>query len=628
MCGIVGYVGGRLATPILLDGLKRLEYRGYDSAGIAILTSDRRLEIHKRAGKLDQLIAHVNGSTPTGQLGIGHTRWATHGAPTQRNAHPHTDCTQRITLVHNGIIENYASLRDELIAGGHTFQSETDTEVIAHLIETRYAESRHTEADFLSAVRGALHVVEGAYAIVAFSPEHPDLIVGARLFSPLVAGIGEGENYLASDIPAILRETQQALLIEDGEVVAVRPDGVEITDRDGRPIRRQPFQVKWNAEAAEKGGFPHFVIKEIHQQPESILSTLRGRLNASRVSSNGRLDVPSPEEAGPRLSELNHLDVDHIQRVYIVACGTSFYAGLVGKLAVERWARLPVEVAIASEFRYSQPLLDEHTLVILVTQSGETADTLGAFRLARAAGAPTVALTNIVGSSITRGADVVLYLQVGPEIGVVATKTFTAQLTLLSLVALHLGTVRGALDPSVGRSVEQAIRRLPNQVKALLALEDQIAALARAHCDSRSFFFLGRGFGYPIALEAALKLKEISYIHAEGYPAGELKHGPIAMLDPTIPVIAIATRSVVYQKVISNIQEVRARSAQVIAVATEGDTEVCRHADHVIYVPETDEALSPILNVVPLQLFAYHVAVALGRDVDQPRNLAKSVTVE
>jgi glucosamine--fructose-6-phosphate aminotransferase (isomerizing) len=628
MCGIVGYIGERSAAPILLDGLKRLEYRGYDSAGIAILTSDRRLEIHKREGKLARLMAHFNGSTPTGQLGIGHTRWATHGAPTERNAHPHTDCDERIIIVHNGIIENYASLRDELIAGGHKFRSETDTEVVAHLIEARYADTRHSEADFLSAVRGALKAVEGAYAIVAFSPEHPDLIVGARLFSPLVAGIGQGENYLASDIPAILRETQQALLIEDGEVVTLRPDSVKITDLDGRPIRRQPFQVTWNAEAAEKGGFQHFVIKEIYEQPESLLSTLRGRLNASRDSPNGRSDFPSANEAGPSLSELNSLDFSHIQRIYIVACGTSFYAGLIGKLAVERWARLPVEVAIASEFRYSQPLLDEHTLVILITQSGETADTLAGFRLARAAGSPTMALTNIVGSSITRDADVVLYLQVGPEIGVVATKTFTAQLTLLSLVALHLGTVRGTLDPSLGWSIEQEIRRLPNKVKALLALDGEIAELARKYRDSQSFFFLGRGFGYPIALEGALKLKEISYIHAEGYPAGELKHGPIAMLDPTIPVIAIATRSATYEKVISNIQEVRARSAHVIALATEGDTEICQHVDHMIYVPKTDEPLSPILNVVPLQLFAYHMAVELGCDVDQPRNLAKSVTVE
>ncbi|MBS1251464.1 MAG: Glutamine--fructose-6-phosphate aminotransferase [isomerizing] [Anaerolineales bacterium] len=617
MCGIVGYVGGRFAAPILLDGLKRLEYRGYDSAGIAVLTPEHQISIHKREGKLNQLIQGFNGDTPAGYLGVGHTRWATHGAPTTPNAHPHTDCSGTIAVVHNGIIENYASLREELMAAGHEFRSETDTEVIAHLLEAAYADTARTEEDFVTAVRLALRQVTGAYAIAGFTQDHPNLIVGARLFSPLVAGIGQGENFLASDIPAILRETRRSLLIEDGEIVAVRRNGIEIIDLDGRPVEREPFLVSWDAEAAEKGGFPHFVLKEIYEQPEALQATLRGRVDAA---ASGKLQVA--------LSELGDVDLSEIDRIYIVACGTSYYAGLVGKLAIEQWARLPVEVAIASEFRYGTPLLDENTLVILITQSGETADTLAGFRLAEEAGATTIALTNVMGSTITRGTDAVLYLQVGPEIGVVATKSFTAQLVLLNLLALHLAQLRGSMDESAIDAVLRSLRQVPKQAAFLLELDEQTAELARAYSDCRSFFFFGRGFGYPAALEGALKLKEISYIHAEGYPAGELKHGPIAMLDPTIPVVAIVTQSETYDKVMSNIQEVRAREAEVIAVATEGDTEIEKYANHVIYVPGTDEALSPILNVVPLQLLAYHMAVTLGCDVDQPRNLAKSVTVE
>ncbi|MFQ5856902.1 MAG: glutamine--fructose-6-phosphate transaminase (isomerizing) [Anaerolineae bacterium] len=645
MCGIVGYVGGRLAAPILLDGLKRLEYRGYDSAGIAVLTPENRIAIHKTKGKLARLVDGFNGDTPAGHLGIGHTRWATHGAPTTPNAHPHPDCTETIAVVHNGIIENYATVRDELTAAGHHFRSETDTEVVAHLIEAAYLDTARTEEDFVRAVRLALQQVHGAYAIAALSQDHRDLMVGARLFSPLVAGIGQGENYLASDIPAILHETRHALFIEDGEVVAVRRNGIEIVDLEGQPVERRAFHVSWDAEAAEKGGFPHFVLKEICEQPEGLRATLRGRLDGSTgLTTGGSTGLITGGSTGLTtgdaqvvLPELDDLSLGEIDRAYVVACGTSFYAGLVGKLVIERWARLPVEVAIASEFRYGTPVLDARTLVILITQSGETADTLAGFRLAQAAGAPTIVLTNVMGSSITREVDAVLYLQVGPEIGVVATKTFTAQLVLLDLLALHLARVRlsacdaqagGTLDDSAIGSIVRDIRRLPDQAESLLQLDDQTAKLAQMYSDCRSFFFFGRGFGYPVALEGALKLKEISYIHAEGYPAGELKHGPIAMLDPTIPVVAIATQSATYDKVINNIQEVRARDAQVIAVATQGDTEISRHANHVIYVPATDEALSPILNVVPLQLFAYHMAVTLGCDVDQPRNLAKSVTVE
>jgi len=612
MCGIVGYVGARMATPILLEGLKRLEYRGYDSAGIAVLTPEQRISVYKTEGKLRRLIAGLNGREPQGSLGIGHTRWATHGAPTTPNAHPHTDCSTGIAVVHNGIIENYATLRDELRAAGHVFRSETDTEVVAHLIEDAYRETGRTEEDFVHAVRRALQQVRGAYAIVALCQDHPRLMVGARLFSPLVAGIGHGENFLASDIPAILRETRQALIIEDGEVIAVWPERVALFTLDGHRVERAPFTVEWDAEAAEKGGFPHFVLKEIYEQPQALRSTLSGRI----------------QDGGPWLPELENVDLTRVDRAYIVACGTSFYAGLEGKLVLEAWARLPSEVAIASEFRYGAPVLDERTLVILISQSGETADTLAGFRLAQEAGSPTIALTNVMGSSITRGTDAVLYLQVGPEIGVVATKTFTAQLVLLNLLALRMAEVRGTLPVQTVAEVVRGLRQVPDQVEAALALDDQTAALAQMYADRRSFFFFGRGFGYPVALEGALKLKEISYIHAEGYPAGELKHGPIAMLDPTIPVVAVATQSATYEKTVSNIQEVRARDAEVIAVATEGDEEIRRHADHVLYVPPALEALSPISAVVPLQLFAYHMAVTLGCDVDQPRNLAKSVTVE
>jgi glucosamine--fructose-6-phosphate aminotransferase (isomerizing) len=565
---------------------------------------------------------------PAGYLGIGHTRWATHGVPNHANAHPHTDCSGRIVVVHNGIIENYAQLRDGLIARGHVFTSETDTEVVAHLIEEEGAEgpegpegpegakgtfgSSGPFSPFVEAVRRALAHVRGAYAIAAFTDAEPDLLVGARQFSPLVVGLGEGENYLASDIPALLGQTRRAMIVEDGELVVLRPDGVEVLTLDGQAVSRPAFHVNWDAQAAEKGGFPHFVLKEIYEQPAGLRNALRGRLDGDRLN----------------LVELGGLDLRRVERVYVVACGTSAYAGLVGKLAIEAWARLPVEVAIASEFRYSHPVLDPRTLVVLISQSGETADTLAGFRLAKEAGCPTVALTNVVGSSLTRAADAVLYLQVGPEIGVVATKSFTAQLVLLYLLALSLAEGRGLMSDSARAEIVGALRTLPGQVETVLAQDDAIASVARAFSDRRSFFYFGRGFGYPVALEGALKLKEISYIHAEGYPAGELKHGPIAMLDPDIPVMAIATQSPTYDKVLSNIQEVLARRARVLAVATAGDDEIGRYAEHVFFVPPAPEALAPVLAIIPLQLFSYHVAVARGCDVDQPRNLAKSVTVE
>ena len=615
MCGIVGYVGPRFATPILLDGLQRLEYRGYDSAGIAVLNLGGHIEIEKTQGKLAKLLEALKEDEPVGFLGVGHTRWATHGLPNEVNAHPHADCQRRIVLVHNGIIENYSPLREELLARGHRFVSQTDTEVLAHLIEEEFDRLVEEEAEvprLPEAVRCALRNVRGAYAIAALCREEPGTLVGARLFSPLVVGLGQGENYLASDIPAIMRHTRQALVVDDGEVVALTTDGATISTLDGEEVRREPMRITWDVESAEKGGYPHFYLKEVHDQPEAILNTLRGRLDGPRVS----------------LSEWDHLDFSHVNRVHIVACGSSYYAGLVGKLLIEKWARFPVHASVASEFRYSDPIVDENTLVLLITQSGETADTLAGFRLAHEKGAVTAALTNVVGSSITRGVDAAFYLQAGPEIGVVATKTYTTELVVLCLIALDLARRRGLMSAAQIVSRVQELRDLPARIELILESKEAIQEVARRYSDRQSFFFMGRNMDYPTALEGALKLKEISYIHAEGYPAGELKHGPIAMLDPSIPVLAVAPQGDTYQKLISNIQEVRARRAQVLAVATVGDEEIRRHAEEVFYIPPASEGLNPVLAVVPLQLFAYYVAVERGCDVDQPRNLAKSVTVE
>lgn len=613
MCGIVGYVGYKQAGPLLLDGLKRLEYRGYDSAGIAVCTSDGRIEICKSEGKLLKLIERLNGSVPAGTLGLGHTRWATHGAPNDVNAHPHIDCTGNLAVIHNGIVENYAELREELLAQGHLFRSQTDTEVLAHLIESELKQrGTVTRLALLDATRAALQRVRGAYALGVMDARVPDLLIGARHFSPLIIGIGEGENLIASDIPALLAHTRRALILEDGELVALTRDAVRVYTLDGAPVEREPFTVSWDVAAAEKGGFPHFFLKEIYEQPAALANALRGRLNAESIT----------------LPELEALDWERIARVHIIACGTSYHAGLAGKLALQQWARVPVTVEIASEYRYAEPLVDERTLMILITQSGETADTLASFRLGRERGAQTLALTNVVGSSITRGATAVLYLHVGPEIGVVATKTFTAQVALLELVALCWAMRRGQLSPDKDTEIRQALLRLPDLVQATLGTDYHAQELAKQVTQHRSCFFFGRSYGYVAALEGALKLKEVSYLHAEGYAAGELKHGPIAMLDPDIPVIAIATAGPTLDKVISNMQEVRARHAPVIAVATEGEARIGQHADETLWIPQAPEYLTPILAIVPLQLLAYHVAVARGCDVDQPRNLAKSVTVE
>ncbi|MCL4394065.1 MAG: glutamine--fructose-6-phosphate transaminase (isomerizing) [Chloroflexi bacterium] len=621
MCGIVGYVGPRDASPILLDGLRRLEYRGYDSAGIAILTPGGKIDIRKSEGKLKKLVDALGDHAPAGHLGLGHTRWATHGAPNDTNAHPHADCTGRVVVVHNGIIENYAELREMLRERGHKFITETDTEVLAHLIED---ELRALDRDgsaaaggkgplkTVRAVQRALKQVRGTYGIGVFDQENPDLLIGARHFSPLVVGLGSGENLIASDIPALLPHTHEVVLIEDGEVAALTRESVHLYTLDGDAVERDPLHVTWDVQSAEKGGYPHFYLKEIHEQPAALANAMRGRL----------------DERGVRVPELDSLDLARVKRVLLLACGTSYHSALVGKRAFEEWTRLPAEAAIASEFRYSSPVVDEGTLAVLITQSGETADTIAGMRLVKAAGAQTLALTNTIGSSITRGVTATVNLQVGPEIGVVASKTFSAQVVLLELIALDWARRHGTLPAERISELAHQFAQLPDLVQGALGTDHQMLLIADKIWQRKSCFFFGRGFGYPTALEGALKLKEVSYLHAEGYPAGELKHGPIAMLDPEIPVIAIANKSATLEKVISNIQEVRARKAPVIALATEGDASIAQHADEVVYLPHVAEELAPVVLTVPLQLLAYHVAIRRGCDIDQPRNLAKSVTVE
>ena len=621
MCGIVGYVGGKQATPILLEGLQRLEYRGYDSAGIAVLGGDGRIAVRKSAGKLANLVGVIQDDGPIGSVGIGHTRWATHGRPNDMNAHPHSDCHDEISVVHNGIIENYAELRAELLAQGHHFQSETDTEVLAHLIEAHYAA---VEGDLLKAVRLALGRVTGSYSIAVVSQRHPDLLIGARCAGPLIVGLGEQEQFLASDIPALLKHTRRLIILEEGELVALTPESVQVCDLAGNPVVREPITIEWDVEAAEKGGYNHFMLKEIHEQPDAIRRALLGRL----IETASGLELHLPELAALEAQGV----LGRVQRVVVLACGTSLYAGLIAKYMIEQWARLPVEVVAASEFRYSDPVIGPEVLCIPITQSGETADTLAGVRQAREYGAPVISLTNTVGSAITRLSDAVLYLQAGPEICVVGTKTFMTSVIVLSLLALYLGRMLGAVKADELERALHGLHNLPAQAQRVLdrsdSDEDRIASVAGQLSTCQSFMFIGRGVGYPIALEGALKLKEVSYIHAEGYPAGELKHGPIALLDPETPLLAIATASKTYDKVISNIQEVRARDARVVAIATEGDAGILEQAHDVFFIPYVHELLAPVLQVIPLQLFAYHAAVARGCNIDQPRNLAKSVTVE
>jgi glucosamine--fructose-6-phosphate aminotransferase (isomerizing) len=609
MCGIVGYTGPRAAGPILMEGLRRLEYRGYDSAGIALVTDAGELFVEKRAGKLANLATAIESRTPNAGIGLAHTRWATHGRPNDLNAHPHVDCTGEITVIHNGIIENFRELRDGLEARGHTLVSETDTEALAHLIEEAYA------GDLAAAVRDALARAEGAYAIAVMHRSEPDRLVGARMNVPLVVGIGDGETFLASDVAAILAHTNRVVFLEEGDVADLRPWGIAITDVAGTPRERPVVEVTWTAEAAEKGGYEHFMLKEIHEQPQALRQCVAGR-----VTAGGRLRL---EELAPLADVLRT-----ITRVELVACGTASHASLVGAALIERWTGIPARLTVGSEFRYSPPPLNPTTLVIAVTQSGETADTIAPTRYAREQGCPIIAVTNTVGSAITREADAVLFLQAGPEIAVAASKTFTAQVATLVMVAASIAQARGTLPVEDERALVAALRDLPDAAQRALDASVGVRDLARRYVNSRGFMFVGRGSSYPVALEGALKLKEVSYVHAEGYAAGELKHGPISLLDAECPLVAVATRSPVYDKLMSNVMEGRARDARVIAVATEGDTQIERFADDVLWVPDTLEALSPVLAIIPLQLFAYHTAVARGTDVDQPRNLAKSVTVE
>ncbi len=610
MCGIVGYTGPREAGPILIEGLRRLEYRGYDSAGIALVDEAGDLFLEKKAGKLANLQTAIADRTPHAAIGLAHTRWATHGRPNDLNAHPHQDCTGNITVIHNGIIENFSELRDGLEARGHTLTSETDTEAIAHLVEEAY------QGDLADAVRATLRKLDGAYALVVMHRGEVSRLVGARQDVPLVVGLHGEESFIASDVAAILAHTNRIIFLEEGDVADVRPTGVVITDVDGKVLDRPETLIDWTPEAAEKGGFDHFMLKEIHEQPESLRQCIAGR-----VTRDGRI----------RLAEIDGLaeQLRAATRVELVACGSAYYAALVGAAALEEWTGLPARATVGSEFRYSPPPLDGKTLVIAVTQSGETADTIAPTRHAREQGCPIVAVTNTVGSAITREADAVVFLQAGPEIAVAASKTFTSQVTTLVILAAAIARARGTLDETVERELADALHALPAAAqRAIDATAPGAPAIARRYVNSRGFMFVGRGYAMPTALEGALKLKEVSYVHAEGYPAGELKHGPISLLDAEYPLVAVATRSRVYDKLISNVMEGRARDARVLAVATEGDEQIARYADDVWYVPDTHEVLGPVLGIIPLQLFAYHVAVARGTDVDQPRNLAKSVTVE
>jgi len=608
MCGIVGYCGPRQASDVLLSGLARLEYRGYDSAGIAVAGGDG-IAITRRVGKLVNLAEAVADTPLPGTVGIGHTRWATHGRPNEENAHPHADCTGAVVVVHNGIIENYLELRDELAATGHVLRSETDTETVAHLVESYY------EGDLAAAVARAVKRLDGSYALAVMHHDEPGVVVAARKDSPLIIGVGVGELIVASDIPAVLEYTRDVLVLEDGDVARVTTTGAVVRGADGAVREPEHLNVEWDLDAAEKGGYETFMLKEIHEQPTAIRETLRGRMGADGTIQLSELQMTEAEIAA-------------IERVFIVACGTSYHAGIVAKTLIEQWARIPVEVDVSSEFRYRDPIVDPETLVVAITQSGETADTLAGVREARSRGARAFAVTNVVGSRVTRESDGVIYTHAGPEIGVAATKTFTAQIAALTVLALKLAQAKGTLEQSRVERLWEEITRLPELVSAILGSNDDIEACAREYTGVASSLFLGRGMGVPVAMEGALKLKEISYIHAEAYPAGEMKHGPIALITPEVPVVVVATQGHTYEKVVSNIQEVRARGARVIAVATHGDDDIRKHAEHVLYVPATAESLSAIVATVPLQLLAYHIASIRGCNVDQPRNLAKSVTVE
>ncbi len=614
MCGIVGYVGNKDVVPILIDGLKRLEYRGYDSAGIGVI-EDGRLELRRCVGKIFNLENVLKEKPTRGNIALGHTRWATHGRPSEENAHPHTDCRDRLVVVHNGIIENYLTLKKKLIKEGHKFKSETDTEVLAHLVEKYFMKSRGKK-NLLPALQRALKEVEGSYALGVISVDDPERIVCARKDSPLVIGLGKREFFIASDVPAILAHTRKVIYLDDGETAQLTANGVEVYDKSGRRIEKRVFQISWDPIMAEKGGYKHFMLKEIHEQPRAIEDTFRGRM------------APDKGEVYWEELGLSKEDIRNIEKVHIVACGTSYHAGLYGEFVFEELAKLSCEVDIGSEFRYRNPIINGKTLVLLISQSGETADTLAGLKEAKEKGGKTLAICNVLGSTATREADGVVYTRAGPEIGVASSKAFTAQLTALCLLAIYFGRVRGTLGKEEAKNILMHLLHIPHQVEEVLENQEEIVACAQTYFKRMHFLFLGRHINYPIALEGALKLKEISYIHAEGYPAGEMKHGPIALIDENMPVLAIATNSKVYEKVLANIEEVKARDGIIIALANRNNKEIKKKVNHVLYLPETIEILSPIVNVVSLQLLAYHIAALRGCDVDQPRNLAKSVTVE
>ena len=610
MCGIVGYIGFNQASDFLLDGMAKLEYRGYDSAGIAVIGPENVIKIQKKVGRLANLEAIVKADPNEGTVGIGHTRWATHGRPSDMNAHPHASEDGKFAVVHNGIIENYMPLKEELIEKGYHFKSETDTEVVAHLLEDMY------DGDFVSTVRRMLDRVDGAYALEIICADEPDKIICTKKENPLVIGLGKGENFVASDIPAIINYTRDTYILNDGELAIVTRDNVSVFDRAGHAIDKEVFHVSWNAEAAEKGGYEHFMLKEIHDQPKAVRDTF-----GTHISEDGKTVI---------FNELNWTadDVAAFNKILIVACGTAYHAGLVTKQYIENLARIPVNVEIASEYRYSNPLTDDKTLCIVISQSGETSDTLAALKEAKRHGAKSLAITNVVGSSISREADNTVYTWAGPEISVASTKAYTTQLVAGLLFAVYLGQLNGKMDPALGGEILCGVKSLPTLIHEIFEVDEDMKAFAKHYGFKSDAFFLGRAIDYAVAMEGALKLKEISYIHAEAYAGGELKHGTLALIEEGVPVIALATQEDVYDKMISNIREVKAREAVVIGIGMKGDEELSKHVDHTIYVPRANKFIAPILAVVPLQLLAYYAAITRGADVDKPRNLAKSVTVE
>ena len=609
MCGIVGYVGEKQAANFLIDGLTKLEYRGYDSAGIAVFDGEK-INVAKSVGRLAALKEKIKNNTPEGVMGIGHTRWATHGRPSDVNSHPHTDCSGKFAIVHNGIIENFMSLKEELIAKGHKFVSETDTEVVAHLIEDVY------EGDFVEAVNKVLNRIEGSYSLAFMCQDYPDTLICTKKDNPLVIGLGEGENFIASDIPAIIAYTRRTYIMNDGEIAVVKKDSIWVTDRKGNPITKKVFEVNWNAEAAEKGGYEHFMLKEIHEQPKAVRDTISPRINK--------------ENTQVVLDELKWTKeyVENFNKIYIVACGTAYHAGLVGKYYIEKLARIPVEIDIASEFRYRDPIIDEHTLTIVISQSGETSDTLAALKESKRLGAKTLAITNVVGSSIAREADQVMYTWAGPEIAVASTKAYTTQLVTMFLFAMYVSGLKGTITTERTHELLTQLRLLPDEINRTLEDVEPIKTFAKNYAFNNDVFYIGRSLDYNVALEGSLKLKEISYIHAEAYAAGELKHGTIALIEEGVPVIVLATQQRLFEKMLSNMQEVKARGANVISITEVTNKEVEKSSDSVIYIPEVDNILAGILSVIPLQLLAYYVAKERGCDIDKPRNLAKSVTVE